>query len=135
MLSQTLKELRTKKGVTQDDMAELLNIKRQTYSAYERGISTPDIAALNKIAEYFNVTVGYLVEQENTSLATPQIVKDISLFKNSYIKCFADKRKDLMKHITLVASMSENDMNKVFEYAEMLNLYETNKETKGGAEQ
>ena len=43
MLGNRLKELRTSKKMTQDDMANLLNIKRQTYSAYERGISFPDI--------------------------------------------------------------------------------------------
>ena len=62
MLGKNLKELRIKKGVTQDDMAELLNIKRQTYSAYERGVSLPDVTSLLKMAEFFCVSVDEILD-------------------------------------------------------------------------
>ena len=61
MLGEILKELRIKKNVTQDNMAELLKIKRQTYSAYERGVSTPDVSSLLIMANFFGVSVDYLL--------------------------------------------------------------------------
>jgi len=64
MLGDTLKDLRLKNGATQDDIAALLNIKRQTYSAYERNVSLPDVTSLVILSAYFNVSVSYLLMDE-----------------------------------------------------------------------
>ena len=61
MLKDNLKKSRTAKGYTQDDVAEFLNVKRQTYSAYERGVSVPDAHTLNKLSEYFGVSASDLL--------------------------------------------------------------------------
>ena len=56
-----LKYLRTEKGLKQSDISDLLNIKRQTYSAWERNISNPDLDAIKVLADYFDVTTDYLL--------------------------------------------------------------------------
>lgn len=56
-----LKCLRTEKGLKQSDISDLLNIKRQTYSAWERNISNPDLDAIKVLADYFDVTTDYLL--------------------------------------------------------------------------
>lgn len=56
-----LKLLRDEKGLTQDDLADLLKVKRQTYSAWERNISNPDISTINFLADYYKVSVDYLL--------------------------------------------------------------------------
>lgn len=56
-----LKELRTEKELTQDNLAEFLNIKRQTYSAWERNKSTPDINTINSLADYYSVSIDYIL--------------------------------------------------------------------------
>lgn len=61
MLSNRLKQLRAEKNIKQDDLAEYLNVKRQTYSAYERGVSIPDANTLKAIATFFNVSTDYLL--------------------------------------------------------------------------
>ena len=61
LIGQHLKKLRAMKNVTQDDVATMLNVKRQTYSAYERGVSIPDALTLKTLAEYFGVTTDYIV--------------------------------------------------------------------------
>ena len=61
MLETFLKLSRLNRRLTQDDVASFLNVKRQTYSAYERGASVPDALTLQKLAEYFNVTSDYLL--------------------------------------------------------------------------
>ncbi len=65
MLNEILKTARKSKGMTQDDVALLLNVKRQTYSAYERGVSVPDAITLNKLASYFEVSTDYLLGETN----------------------------------------------------------------------
>lgn len=61
MLSKRLTELRKEKGVTQKDMSLLLGITRPAYTAYEMGKRKPDYETIIKLADYFNVTVDYLL--------------------------------------------------------------------------
>ena len=60
MLKDNLIQIRKSKNITQEEIAQFLNIKRQTYSAYERGVSVPDSLTLIKIARYFGVSVDRL---------------------------------------------------------------------------
>ena len=56
-----LKELRKKKGISQLRMATDLNTTQNTISRYETGEREPGIDELIKIADYFNVSVDYLL--------------------------------------------------------------------------
>ncbi len=67
MLNEKLRTLRIAKGVTQNEVANLLGIDRTTYTKYETGDSNPDYGIICKLADYFNVTVDYL-------LGRPEIV-------------------------------------------------------------
>lgn len=60
-----LKELRKKKGISQLRLATELNTTQNTISRYETGEREPGIAELIKIADYFNVSVDYLLERTN----------------------------------------------------------------------
>ena len=56
-----LKELRAEKGATQKEVADFICCSSQVYSRYEREVREPDIDTLCKLADYFNVTVDYIV--------------------------------------------------------------------------
>ena len=56
-----LKELRKAKGLLQSDIANALGISKATYSTYEIGTRTPPADMLCKLADYFNVSVDYLL--------------------------------------------------------------------------
>ena len=56
-----LKQLRTAKNLYQKDVAAYLGVDRTTYVKYEKGTSEPDAATLAKLADYFGVTVDYLL--------------------------------------------------------------------------
>ena len=58
------KELRAEKGVTQKEVAEFICCSPLVYSRYERVEREPDIDALCRLADYFGVTIDYLVERE-----------------------------------------------------------------------
>lgn len=69
MLAEKLRKARKSRRITQDEIAGLLGVKRQTYSAYERGVSVPDSLTLKKVADYLEVTMDYFF---NESESTPQ---------------------------------------------------------------
>ena len=61
VISQKIKEYRSKQKVTQKELAELLGVTCQSISKWERGESVPDIIVLKQIADMFGVTVDYLL--------------------------------------------------------------------------
>ncbi|HFI0266716.1 TPA: helix-turn-helix domain-containing protein [Streptococcus suis] len=60
-LAQQIKNLRTTKNLSQDELAEKLYISRQAVSKWENGEATPDIDKLVQLAEIFGVSLDYLV--------------------------------------------------------------------------
>ena len=58
-----LKELREKKKITQQKLAIELNMSQNTISRYENGIREADYKSLISIADYFNVSIDYLLER------------------------------------------------------------------------
>ncbi|MDA7028652.1 helix-turn-helix transcriptional regulator [Bacillus sp. CLL-7-23] len=61
MLGDRLRELRESRKLTQDKLAEVLGISRGTYAHYEINKRKPDYDTLIQIAEFFEVTVDYLL--------------------------------------------------------------------------
>ncbi len=59
-----LKELRLKKNVLQKDVAEQIGVNRTSYVRYEKGQSEPDFDTVSKLADYFEVTIDYLLGHE-----------------------------------------------------------------------
>ncbi len=60
-----LKELRKKKHMTQQRLAIELNMSQNSISRYETGVREADYKTLILIADYFNVSVDYLLERTN----------------------------------------------------------------------
>lgn len=60
-----LRDLRKQKGLYQKDVAAYLGVDRTTYVKYEKGSSEPDTSTLTKLAEFFDVTVDYILGREN----------------------------------------------------------------------
>ena len=58
-----LKELRKAKRVSQLKLAMDLNMNQNTISRYETGEREPGINEIIKIADYFGVSIDYLLEQ------------------------------------------------------------------------
>ena len=56
-----IRVLRQERGMTQQDMADTFSIRVRTYQSYEYGTSRPDVAGLVEIADYFDVSLDYLV--------------------------------------------------------------------------
>ncbi len=63
-----LKELRKSKGISQLKLALDMNTNQNTISRYETGDREPGITELIKFADYFNVSVDYLLERTNNPM-------------------------------------------------------------------
>lgn len=82
-LNERIKNLRKEKGLTQLQLADMLNVTDKAVSKWEVGEANPDIALLPKIAQIFGVTLDYLLtgrlEEEKISLDDMDLDKRIHL--------------------------------------------------------
>lgn len=60
-----IRELRKERGLTQEQLGKVLGVVKSTISLYESGKSTPDDEIKIKIADYFDVSLDYLLGRSN----------------------------------------------------------------------
>ncbi len=94
-----IKSNRIEKGMSQSDLAKLLDVKPATISAWEVGRNEPDIGALSKMAEIFDTTIDALVGR-------PPNIDGISADLAALIGQFADlTAEDKRAVLTVVAAL------------------------------
>ena len=59
-----LKEIRKQRNLNQQKVAMDLNMSREALSHYECGARNPSLDTLNKLSQYFNVSIDYLINGE-----------------------------------------------------------------------
>lgn len=65
-LGSRIRELRKSKHLTQEQLGKILNVSKASISGYENETREPDNKSLIKLAEYFNVTLDYLLGTNQT---------------------------------------------------------------------
>ena len=75
-LAQNISRLRKENGMTQERLAEALGVSFAAVSKWERGAATPELALIVEMAEYFHVSLDYLLlgETESNSKAKRDIL-------------------------------------------------------------
>ncbi len=68
-----IKLLRKRRGRTQDEVANFLNMKRSTLSGYENNIAEPGIGNLIVFSDYFNISIDTLVKIDLSALSESQL--------------------------------------------------------------
>lgn len=68
-----LKQLREDKSLTQEQLGKVLNVKKAAVSKYENENTSPDNATLCKLADFFSVTVDYLLGRTDDPSPRPKI--------------------------------------------------------------
>ncbi len=61
MIAEIIRQKRTEMGISQEALAERMGVTVQAVSKWENGLSCPDIAVVPDIADFFGVTVDYLL--------------------------------------------------------------------------
>ena len=69
MYKNRIRDLREDNDLKQSDIAKLLNVHQTTYSDYELGHLNVPVAALNALADFYKVSVDYLLGR--TDISTP----------------------------------------------------------------
>lgn len=84
-----LRELRGEKGITQKELARVLNVCPQTVGYYENSVNMPTPEMLIKIADYFDVTVDYLLGLEGGCEDLGKCISSDS--KSTKTSCFQEE--------------------------------------------
>ena len=80
MFSDKLRYLREHQEYTQVDVAQKLGIGQTTYNRYERGLYEPNYETLKKIANFFQVSIDYLLDNDEALLSDADTVVDLGHF-------------------------------------------------------
>ncbi|MDY0277254.1 MAG: helix-turn-helix domain-containing protein [Acholeplasma sp.] len=91
--NERLKFLRLEKGMTQEELAQKLNISRQSVSKWENGINEPGIETIKEICRVFGISVNALIEDDSDFIISKEqrIIKQSKfLFKLVLAFCLFD---------------------------------------------
>lgn len=91
-IGEKVRALRLQQKMTQEQLADRLGVSYQSISRWENGITYPDIEFLPAIANYFSVSLDYLMGQDD-----------------------AEKRRAIKKQINKIADMGANDEDELVE--------------------
>lgn len=74
LFAETLRNLRTKKGLSQNQLASLMFVNKTTISKWENGIHLPDAAMITRLAKALDVDIGTLFSTASESDESPKII-------------------------------------------------------------
>lgn len=106
-----LKELRLSKGYkTQKEFAEAINVSKSTYNYWENEKIEIDYASLKMLADFFNVTIDYLLGRDNPEvLYIPENMRNIPLaFHNGIEDLTQEDIDDVSKYIEFIKNRKKN---------------------------
>ena len=90
--AETLRNLRTEKNISQQQLADKLFVDRSTVAGWETGRRVPDIPTLKLIAEFFNIEFSKLISDESieTSVLNVILVDDDRIILNGCAKTLSE---------------------------------------------
>ena len=110
---QNLIYYRTQCGLTQQEVADKLNLNRSTYTKYETSVSEPSLEILLKIADIFGVDPNQLLDTERTKNVADSKKTKISvnpkeekIFVNSFRMLDSSQKKEVFN--TMSKFINEN---------------------------
>lgn len=117
MFSSKLKELRKKNGITQIEFARKMNVANGTVGNWESGTREPDFDMLTKIAEFFGVSVDYLLSNAEIDDITPtdelteylEELKNRSEMRTLFSLAKGATKEDVMKAVAIIEALRKTD--------------------------
>lgn len=95
-----LKELRKEKSITQEQLAEHLNVSGRTVSRWETGSNMPDISLLVELSEFYDVSIPEIINGERKSENMNEEVKEVAKSMSEY--ALAEK-ESMLKEIRVLS--------------------------------
>lgn len=112
-LSDRLKEERTKKGLSQQKLAELAETHYSNIGRYERGDAKPSAEVLNRISQILEISPDYLINGTLENKAENSIADQELLNQFKKVEKFSDEKKKLVKEF-LNAFIITTDLQQKF---------------------
>ncbi|MGL5068430.1 MAG: helix-turn-helix domain-containing protein [Sarcina sp.] len=107
-----LKHLRTSHNFTQDKLAENFSINNTSISRYENGVQFPELDLLIKIADFFNVSLDYLLcRSDKKNISEIDVQSDSTKKINEFLK-IANQLPSMEKLKTNLKNNSNHDWTK-----------------------
>lgn len=108
MFADKIKELRKLRGKSQYKLAKDLNVAQPTVASWEKGTRTPTFATLQLVADYFDVSIDYLLDREQEEISEDDF--QYALFNESKDLSDEDKRQllDMAKFLKLRQNIDQN---------------------------
>lgn len=109
-----LKKLRTEQSMSQQKLAETINVSRSYVSAFEQGTREPNLETLEAIADYFNVDMDYLLGRSG--------IRNRSILEY-YLNSFIDEKNNGLSEraqnfFTNITQLPKEEFNEVEQFAE-----------------
>lgn len=89
MFSKRLKELRSAKGITQEELGQIIFVSRSAIAKWEQGKGMPSKQSLNLLSEYFNIPADALLKEDDPVLIINNIERDFKKSKLLLTLCFS----------------------------------------------
>ncbi|MBS5873112.1 MAG: helix-turn-helix transcriptional regulator [Clostridiales bacterium] len=133
MLATHLRLLREKNGLTQKQVAEMLNIDRSTYAYYESGKTRPDILTIAKLARLYRISTDFLLDVRIPSLQMELHDErvDYQSFQTARAQYLSDLSRDEQNLILYYRQLE----NKSDAFMRLQTLYEEEQATRAQEEQ
>ena len=124
-IGEKIATLRKKRGMSQSQLAKELNIGTSTLGMYETGKRSPNPEMLNKLADYFHVSVDYLLgreikteayyelsnkEKNDIALQAEKLMEGIESGEN--LNFYGEPATEEQKERLLIAVQTAMEMNK-----------------------
>ena len=113
-LNDKIKTLRKEKNISQEDLAKALGLSRSTIAGYETNKRKPDINTIHKIADFFNISVDYLLGRSIQRVANDKI--NLVLSSDPELSDFLDKflkSRDLQKIFKLIKDLNPTTIKQI----------------------
>lgn len=120
MIGKRIKTLRNERNLLQKDLAEQLNLSQQTISLYESEKRQPDYQILQSIADFFNVSVDYLLGRTN--------IKDPSTLPNKEDEIEYGTNNEIVTEIEKLSTESQEELKKLIELYKIRDMQKRNAE-------
>ena len=110
-----LRELRKLRSLTQKEVAQAINVSAQSYGYYENWINKPDPETLIKLADFFEVSVDYLIGRSdelgfvNVVTNGAELTKDEKTLLDCFNKLGVFERDAILIQIKALARKSESE--------------------------
>ena len=119
-LGKKLQELRKQKGLTQEELAEILYVSRTAVSKWESGRGVPNIESLKAISRFFSVSIDELLSGEEILAVANEDYKqrekriqdivfgllDCSMLMFLFLPFFGERGGEIIKEVSLISLSS-----------------------------